>query len=133
MNARAATRCPPGKHTFRGGGTSKTNRDGMAVQYMGKCCGGEKLPGDAYGRLWKCTVCPHTGYVCGWCRKELKLDDGQEAVVKTNKATACAVKRGELERDGPTPWALSKFVHATTQAKRSRGTAISEEDELDVR
>ena len=80
MNARAATRCPPGKHTFRGGGTSKTNRDGMAVQYMGKCCGGEKLPGDAYRRLWKCTVCPHTGYVCGWCRKELKLDDEQEAV-----------------------------------------------------
>ena len=54
------------------------------------------------------------------------------SVVKTNKATACAVKRGELERDGPTPWALSKFVHSTTQAKRPRGTATSEEDELDA-
>ena len=130
-------RCQPGKHKFRGGGISKSNREaGMDRKYTGECCGGDKLPGDIYGKLWRCTACPHMGYVCGLCREELKPSKEQQPTAQTNKAIARAAKPGELERAEPTPCALSKFVHEENQAKRARVSApaegISEEAEIEA-
>ena len=129
-------RCQPGKHRFRGGGVSKSNREaGMDPKYTGECCGGDKLPGDMYGKRWQCIACPHMGYVCGLCREELKPSKEQQATAQTNKAIACAAKPGERGRAEPTPWALSKFVHEENQAKRARvapAEAISEEAELEA-
>ena len=130
-------RCQPGKHRFRGGGLSKINREaGMDRKYIGECCGGDKLPGDMYGKPWKCIACPHMGYVCGLCREELKPSKEQQATAQTSKAIACAAKPGELGRAEPTPWALSKFVHEENQAKRARVSApaegISEEAEIEA-